>query len=740
MMHRAIAFVSLILLAAPALGQDLSVERPKMYDGPGLTQKQKDQRESMYRFVYGLLCEKEDRMIEALTAFEDAAKLDPEAVGVYRAQVPLLLMLDRPRDALAAAKRVLELDPADHNTWFLTARLHKGLGEPKEYRAAIDKGLSLPGIVQDQPQIAQQLYFDLGQHLESTGALTEATVAYESSAKILDHPDLILEHGPFSRESIVTKCAETYEKIGDLHRKLKNFPAAVKAYQTAQARQPDGAGRLNLNLARVFAEQNQNAEAVAAVDGYLRLMPQGTEAYDLKIDLLTKLKRTSEILPWLEKTAIADRHNINIKLMLAKQYAAEKKIARADDVYQSLAEESPSEDVYRGLFRLQRPDAGRYILGQFDKAVRLGTKKPPEPGTMRAADQARAMISVFRDDAPITRQLLDAAYQPDQPDGDLTYETRYFLAILADKHGRLGQAETFYRRALAAPGQINEPPLYAGLLRILWKSRKFEEILRVCDDGIKNSQFTSHLLFYNDIAKAHARLGDFRKAEVAAQKAMDLAGDRDRLFVFHLNIRILTQAEKFAQAEAACKKYLEESTAPGDRLEIRYMLSNVYSAWKKYEQCEAQLLEVLKNDPTNATANNDLGYIWADHNKNLAEAEEMIRKAIDLDRRQRKLTAADDQDNAAYVDSLGWVLFRRGDFAGAARELERAVSLPDGDDPTLWDHLGDVYVRMGQLNRAQTAYERSVQLYEEERARLRDERYRDVRRKLDQVKTQVRAK
>jgi len=38
------------------------------------------------------------------------------------------------------------------------------------------------------------------------------------------------------------------------------------------------------------------------------------------------------------------------------------------------------------------------------------------------------------------------------------------------------------------------------------------------------------------------------------------------------------------------------------------------------------------------------------------------------------------------------------------------------------------------------AYERSLQLYEEERVRPKDERYRDVRRKLDQVKTQVRAK
>lgn len=728
-----------LLLASHAFGQ-APMDRPKLYDGPPATKEDLARRESLYKFTYGLLCQKEDRMLEALTAFEEAARLDPSSPGVFRAQAPLLLLLDRPRDALAVLHRVLELDDADHDSWFLAARLHKGLGELKEYRRAIDSGLSIPGLAERQPHLAQQFYFDLGQHLEATGELEPAIQAYAESAKILDHPDHILEHGPFVRESVVAKSAETYEKIGDLRRKLGDYAAAVAAYKTAQARSPEVGSRLALNLAHVHLEQKLPKEALAAVETYLRLLPQGTEAYQLKIELLNQLKRGGEVVPWLEKTVQVDRHNVSLRLLLAKQYAVDKKFAQADDVYQSLADESPSDEVYKGLFRLQRPEAGRFMLGQFDKAIRLGTKKPPEAGSLRAAEQARAMLGVFREEAAIARQMLDAAHQPEQAEKDLNYETRYFLAILADKHGRLGQAETFYRRALDAPGQVNEAPLYAGLLRILWKGRKFEEIIRVCDDGIKNSQFTNPLLFYKDLAHSYARLGDFEKADAAAQKALDLAGDRDRLFAFQLKIRVMTQAEKFVQAEELCKKFLEESSAPGDAAEVRYLLSNIYSNWKKYDQCEAQLLEILKTDPANATANNDLGYIWADRNKNLKEAEEMIRKAIDLDRRQRRLAAVDDQDNAAYVDSLGWVLFRRGDLDGAARELERAVSLPDGDDPTLWDHLGDVYSRQGRWNQARSAYERSVQLYEEERTGPRNERYRDVRRKLEQAKTQARAR
>lgn len=739
-------FASLLLLLwlTPSLtksasAQNLPADPPAPYAGPAATQEQKDRRAALYKYVYGLLCEKEDRLLEALTAFEEAVKLDPRNAAAYKAQVPLLLLLDRPRDALAAVQKTLEFDATDHESWFLAARLHKGLGETKEYRAALDKGLAVPGLVEGQPHIAQQLFYDLGLYHETAGSIDDAIAAYVKSAKILEHPDILLEHGPFLRESIVVKCAETYEKIGDLARKQKKYDVAIDAYRTAQKRLPENANRLNLHVAKLYQDVNQPAEALKAIEAYLALQPQGTEAYQIKIDLLKKLGREGETIAWLQGASKNDALNVTLKVLLANQYAQRKMTALAEATFEALAEDSPSEDVYRGLFKLERPQQGAYMLRQLETAVSLATKKPGEAGTLRAVEQARAILAVLKDDAVLAKVLVDAAYQPEAAKANLHYETRTLLAMLAEKYGKLPQAEAFYRRAIDAPGQINEAPLYAGLLNILWKTRNFEEILKVSARGLKTTQFTNPQLFYNHQARAYARLGQFPQAEATAKLAVDNAGDRERFRALNLQVRILTQAEKFVQAEAICKKLIDETTAPGDLADARYLLSSVYSGWKKTEASEAQLQEILKLDPSNPTANNDLGYLWADQNKNLKAAEEMIRKAIELDRQQRK-TDTDDKDNAAYVDSLGWVLFRRGDLAGAVREMERAVALPDGDEPTLWDHLGDIYARMGRLVQAQSAYERAIHLFEEDRVQPRDERYRDTLRKLDQVKTQVRSK
>lgn len=730
----------LLVAAASARAQD---ERPLPFvPQKPPTKKELDRREAMYRYTYGLLCEREDRLLEALNAFEQAADLNPEMPEPFRAQVPLLILLDRPRDALARIKSVIKLEPEDHPSWFLAARLHKSLGELKEYRAALEKGLAVPGLVEEQPAIAQQLFLDLGQHLEASDDAADAIRAYAEATRILDHPDLLMEHGPFQRESIVAKAAETYEKIGHLERRLKHYDAALKAYRTALERLPDGGGRMNLHLARLSAEQGRAADALGYLDGYLRLQPQGAEPYQLKIELLTKLGRSAEVLPWLEQASRADALNVNLRLLLAQQYAAGKKLDQAERVYKALTEESPTEDVYRGFFGLYRSTplvVGERMLTELDRAVRLASKKPPEPGTVRAADQARAMLAVLREDGELARALLSAAFRPAQAHQDLHYETAYFLAVLADKQAQLDRAETFYRRALNLPNQVNEAPLYSGLLRVLWKAKKYEEIVTVCKEGLKQSQFTNHLLFYGDLARAQARLGRMREAEAAADRAWQAAGDKERLFAANLKVRILIQAQKYRDAETLAKKLLGDVTAPGDVQEVRYLLSNVYSAWKKMELCEELLSEILRTDPANVTVNNDLGYIWADQSKNLPEAEAMIRKALELDRRQRKTGPDEDKDNAAYVDSLGWVLFRRGDLDGARKELERAVSLPDGDDPTLWDHLGDVYFRLERYVQAQSAWERSIDLYEKEHARPQDDRYRDVQRKLRMAKELVRA-
>src|SRR5205823_760416 len=63
--------------------------------------------------------------------------------------------------------------------------------------------------------------------------------------------------------------------------------------------------------------------------------------------------------------------------------------------------------------------------------------------------------------------------------------------------------------------------------------------------------------------------------------------------------------------------------------DLIYYLAHLYERIDQRDTCEQMLQEVLTIDPRHAAANNDLGYTWADQNKNLDRAEQLIRVALD---------------------------------------------------------------------------------------------------------------
>ena len=95
---------------------------------------------------------------------------------------------------------------------------------------------------------------------------------------------------------------------------------------------------------------------------------------------------------------------------------------------------------------------------------------------------------------------------------------------------------------------------------------------------------------------------------------------------------------------------------------------------------------------------NYLGYMWADINQNIDEAAKLIIKANKL-----------DPDNAAYIDSLGWLYFRQGKYDMALTELLKASELTkDEPDSTIFEHIGDTYHKLGAKQKAEEAWNKAL--------------------------------
>ncbi len=97
---------------------------------------------------------------------------------------------------------------------------------------------------------------------------------------------------------------------------------------------------------------------------------------------------------------------------------------------------------------------------------------------------------------------------------------------------------------------------------------------------------------------------------------------------------------------------------------------------------------------------NALGYLWADQGIKLVEARALIEAAV-----------VATPENPAYLDSLGWVLFKLGENEAAVKHLEHAVDLMKKEpDPTLLDHLADVLAALGRWALARDHWEQALKL------------------------------
>ncbi len=117
---------------------------------------------------------------------------------------------------------------------------------------------------------------------------------------------------------------------------------------------------------------------------------------------------------------------------------------------------------------------------------------------------------------------------------------------------------------------------------------------------------------------------------------------------------------------------------------------------KQWPRAEKDLLHALELEPDQPLVLNYLGYSWVELGLNLDEARDMIERAVE------------QRPNDGYiVDSLGWVLYRMGEYADALPHLERAVEIRPSD-PVIIDHFGDALWQVGRHEEARFQWRRAL--------------------------------
>jgi tetratricopeptide (TPR) repeat protein len=181
-------------------------------------------------------------------------------------------------------------------------------------------------------------------------------------------------------------------------------------------------------------------------------------------------------------------------------------------------------------------------------------------------------------------------------------------------------------------------------------------------------------------------LHQLERSEEALEKiSAVLAADPKSYDAWITKADFLRDAKRFPEAAEAYSKAIALIPKPDrNHSTLFYFRGIAHERAQQWNKAEADFRKSLQLSPDQANVLNYLGYSMIEKRIKIAEAMDMIRKAVEL------------KPNDGYiVDSLGWAHYHMGEYEEAAKHLERAVELRP-EDPIINDHLGDAYWRSGR--------------------------------------------
>ncbi len=462
------------------------------------------------------------------------------------------------------------------------------------------------------------------------------------------------------------------------------------------------------------------------VASYAKLYKEGLEAAKLWIDVEPNDKTAqlnlatlqfrnglkTEALGGYDKLIKAAADKQSFFITLGKQFVREKnreqslelmkqlvsrypKVASAHFVLSSLAEQNGkfalAESAIRQAMVLKKDwtDAQTQLArilrlqGKTDKALgflKSVLKKTPDNKNIRLS-YARLLVDAKQLDKARKEFEILAAASPKNAN------ILYALGILALQSDDLKSAEKYFQQVKSKGRRGLEANYYLG--QIAESNENIDSAILYYSLVTRGEYaFSSHLR----IAGLLAKQGKTAEA-LSTLNRLSVRGDTQFVKVVLARGEIFRNVKRFSDAMKSYDEALEKLPGNSDLLYARALMAERVD---RIDILMKDLKTILKTEPENAHALNALGYTLADKKGNYKEALSYIKRALKL-----------LPNDAAIIDSMGWIQYRLGNNKEALKYLTRAYDL--NDDAEIAAHLGEVLLKMGEKVRGQKVIRKGLE-------------------------------
>lgn len=448
------------------------------------------------------------------------------------------------------------------------------------------------------------------------------------------------------------RLAELYLETAELDSALKQTELAISSSA------PD----VNLLLlhAGLLEAHNKNEEAIPVYERALALDSNSSKAAVLLAAAYLRRGEDVRAISLLLKFNHSPKHENLVVFYLARAYEHHHELIQAEKVLREALAPSYSEsDLSVELIRILVKQRHVPALEELCKRLLLVNQEDAA---------AAAVLEQLNRTHEISESLVSQlVVQQDTPS-----ETRLRVAIAAIEHQSFSEASQELRLILAQRPDFSEARFFqASVLASL--GRKEDAVKELNQISEKDAMYIKAKTFAAFILRQD---GKNDQAEQAIRDALKVA-PKDRHILIYL-VSILRDTNRTSEAADLLKQAVEQD--PED-VRLLFNYSVLLDELSKREQAREVMEQVLKLDPKHTDAMNYIAYELSEEGADLERAEELIKTALSL-----------RPNDPYYIDTLGWIQFRRGQFGQAVTTLQHAITITS-DDAVLLLHFAEALIQ-----------------------------------------------
>lgn len=514
-----------------------------------------------------------------------------------------------------------------------------------------------------EQQIALQNFID-GEVNEQRGEYAQAALDYQEALRYdRNHAiyfalsrayGMLNKFGPAlecAREAVhlAPDVAEYRRNLASIYLTTSKPDSAILQYETL-VRLDSSNIESWFNLARLY----QTRTPLKALEVYNTILDRFGPQWDVLLqmaDLCNKLGKYNEAAQALHEMTEIDPSNQELLHTLAQTYARAEKFDSALAVYKTLRQNDPDDLEYQSEMAGINLIRKHYAAADSGFNAILGLDSVSIDAKVRIGElyfnQAQKDSTLL----PRARAIFEGIRETAPKD----WRPYWFLGAIGSLTKDDSTAVQNFRRVTELASWNADGWVY--LASVYLNDNDYAEVARILESAVKVLPDDFRVNFF--LGLAYSRLN--RNVDA---------------------VRVLEHARSLNRTDQ----------------DVLAQLALAYESLKHYDEADSLYEEALRLNPKNDLVLNNYGYSLAERNIQLDRALEMSKKAV-----------AAQPGNGSYLDTMGWIYYRLGNFADAEKYVKEAIAKGEAN-AVVYEHLGDIYFKMNNRDAAIEQWNMALQL------------------------------